>query len=109
MTAKNEDQQVMSAAELHKAGQHSSLIIGEQQVMENQPNDDESNKVTEHSSASVTVVNPAANTYNQKSESNAPLATEPPQDAKTNMCGPSIHNSRIEESKKEDSASMVTD
>ena len=71
--------------------------------------DDETNKVTERSSASVTVVNPAVDTYNLKSESNAPVVAEAPQDAKTHLGDPSVPHSRIEESKKEESASMVTD
>lgn len=107
--AKQEESHVMSAVELHKGGHHSSLIIGEEKLVKNEIVDDDTNKVTERSSASMTVVNPAGKTMNQKSESNVPFTCDQLLDTKTQIVGLSLPECRIEESKKEESASMVTD
>ena len=54
--AKQEESHVMSAVELHKGGHHSSLIIGEEKLVKNEIVDDDTNKVTERSSASMTAL-----------------------------------------------------
>lgn len=46
---------------------------------------------------------------NQKSESNVPFTCDQLLDTKTQIVGLSLPECRIEESKKEESASMVTD